>query len=179
MFSLAFVGVGEWSSLSDTVHWIVDKTFRKFKAGGAWACTCERRRKFVTQIHADLVFRACILFLSGPEKGVIAKGVFLLEEESLESLKSRNSLEFPENGRILLCFPQSGSSLESLLNSLNSLEPLENGLFRKDAFSKRPPFPNLLRRDASPLLDLRKLELHNFLWFKLGVCVTKAELAVA
>ena len=40
-------------------------------------------------------------------------------EESLESLKSLNSLESPENGRILLCCPQSGSSLESL-ESLNS-----------------------------------------------------------
>ena len=55
---------------------------------------------------------------SGPEKGVITKGVFSLEE-SLESLDSLKSLE---NGRILLCFPQSGGSLESL----NSLE---SGLF--------------------------------------------------
>ena len=62
--------------------------------------------------------------LSGPEKGVITKGVFS-PEESLESLESLNSLESPENGRILLCFPQSGGSLESL----NSLESLENGLF--------------------------------------------------
>ena len=43
-----------------------------------------------------------------------------------------------ENGRILLCFPQSGGSLESL----SSLESLETGLFWKDAFSKRPLFPN-------------------------------------
>ena len=34
----------------------------------------------------------------GPEKGVITKGVFSLEE-SLESLKSLNSLESLENGR--------------------------------------------------------------------------------
>ena len=61
------------------------------------------------------------LHWSGPEKGVITKGVFSLEE-SLESLKSLESLE---NGRILLCFPQSRASLESL----NSLESLENGLF--------------------------------------------------
>ena len=65
--------------------------------------------------------------LSGTEKGVITKGVFSLEE-SLESLKSLNSLESLENGRILLCFPQSGGSLKSL-ESLNSLESLENGLF--------------------------------------------------
>ena len=65
--------------------------------------------------------------LSGPEKGVITKGVFSLEE-SLESLKSLDSLESLENGRILLYFPQSGGSLKSL-ESLNSLESLENGLF--------------------------------------------------
>ena len=65
---------------------------------------------------------------TGPEKGVITKGVFSPEEESLESLKSLDSLESLENGRILLCFPQSGGSLESL-ESLNSLESLENGLF--------------------------------------------------
>ena len=64
---------------------------------------------------------------SGPEKGVITKGVFSLEE-SLESLKSQNSLESLENGRILLYFPQSGDSLRSL-ESLNSLESLKNGLF--------------------------------------------------
>ena len=40
--------------------------------------------------------------ISGPEKGVITKGVFSLEE-SLESLKSLNSLESLKNGRSLLC----------------------------------------------------------------------------
>ena len=35
------------------------------------------------------------------------------------------TLKSLENGQILLCFPQSGGSLESL----NSLESLENGLF--------------------------------------------------
>ena len=64
-------------------------------------------------------------FCSGPEKGVITKGVFSLEE-SLESLKSLNSLESLGNGRILLYFPESGDSLKSL-ESLNSLESLENG----------------------------------------------------
>ena len=62
--------------------------------------------------------------VSGPERGVITKGVFSLEE-SLESLKSLDSLESLENGRILLYFPESGGPLESL----NSLESLENGLF--------------------------------------------------
>ena len=65
--------------------------------------------------------------LSRPEKGVITKGVFSLEE-ALESLKSLDSLKSLENGRILLHFPQSASSLKSL-ESLNSLESLENGLF--------------------------------------------------
>ena len=64
------------------------------------------------------------LTLSGPEKGVITEGVFSFEE----SLESLNSLESLENGRSLLCFPQSGGSLKSL-ESLNSLESLENGLF--------------------------------------------------
>ena len=64
---------------------------------------------------------------SGPEKGVITKGVFSLEE-SLESLQFLNSLESLENGWILLSFLQSGGSLEPL-SSLNSLESLENGLF--------------------------------------------------
>ena len=70
---------------------------------------------------------------SGPEKGVITQGVFSLEK----SLESLNSLESLENGRILLCFPESGGSLESL----NSLESLENGLFCKDPFSQKTPFP--------------------------------------
>ena len=64
---------------------------------------------------------------SGPEKGVITKGVFSLEK-SLQSLKSLDSLESLENGRNLLSFPQSETSLETL-ESLNSLESLENGLF--------------------------------------------------
>ena len=64
---------------------------------------------------------------SGPEKGVITKGVFSLEK-ALESLKSLDSLESLENGRNHLSFPQSGGPLETL-ESLNSLESLENGLF--------------------------------------------------
>ena len=62
--------------------------------------------------------------ISGPEKGVITKGVFSLEK----SLESLNSLESLENGRNLLSFPQSENSLETL-ESLNSLESLENELF--------------------------------------------------
>ena len=83
------------------------------------------------------------------EKGVITKGVFSLEQ-SPESLKSPNSLESLENGRILLCFPESGGDLESLefLDSLETLETLENGLFRKTPFfptkadirTKKPDF---------------------------------------
>ena len=45
--------------------------------------------------------------MTGPEKGVITKGVFSLDEslESLESLKSLKSLEPLGNGRVLLCYP--------------------------------------------------------------------------
>ena len=58
--------------------------------------------------------------LSGPEKGVITKGVFSFEE-SLESLKSLNSLESLE----LLCLGFSKNS-----ESLTSLEiSTKNGLF--------------------------------------------------
>ena len=60
-------------------------------------------------------------FFSFSKKGIIAKGVVSLEE-SLESLKSLNSLVSLENGRIPLCFPESGGSLESL----ESIESLEN-----------------------------------------------------
>ena len=56
---------------------------------------------------------------SGPEKGVITKRVFSLEE-ALECLKSLHSVEPLENDRIVLYFPKSGGSLESL-NSLESL----------------------------------------------------------
>ena len=51
--------------------------------------------------------------VSGPEKGVIMKGVFWLEQ-SLESLTSPNSLRSLENGRILICFLHFGGSLECL-----------------------------------------------------------------
>ena len=58
------------------------------------------------------------------KKGSLRKGSFQ-SLESLESPKSLDSLESLEYGRILLCFPQCGGSLESL----NSLECLEYGLF--------------------------------------------------
>ena len=51
--------------------------------------------------------------LSGLEKGVITKGVFSLEK-SLQPLKSLNSLESLENGRILLYFSESEDSLKCL-----------------------------------------------------------------
>ena len=66
-------------------------------------------------------------FTSGSEKGVIMKGVFSLEE-SLEALKPLNSRESLGNGQILLCFPQSGGSLE-VLESRYSLQSLQNGFF--------------------------------------------------
>ena len=62
--------------------------------------------------------------LSGPENGVITKGVFSLEE-SLESLKSLNSLESLENGRVLHSL---GFSKVSRISNF-SLESPENGLF--------------------------------------------------
>ena len=73
---------------------------------------------------------------SGPEKRVITKGVFSLEK-SLESLKSLDSLESLRYGRILLCFPLSGGSLESL-ESLNSLESLEKDFSERPLFQKTP-----------------------------------------
>ena len=88
------------------------------------------------------------LQISGPEKGVITKGVFSLEE-SLEPLKSLNSLESLENGRVLLSFPQSGGSLKSL-ESLSSLESLENATSLKRPLFQRTPFSepeNLARND--------------------------------
>ena len=60
------------------------------------------------------------------KRGHYERGLFT--EESLESL---NSLESLENCRILLCFPQSGRSLESLVSLRIS---------RKSTFLKRPRF---------------------------------------
>ena len=54
--------------------------------------------------NSQIATRIFSCILSGPEKGVITKGVFSLEE-SLDSLKSPASLESLENGHILLCFP--------------------------------------------------------------------------
>ena len=83
-------------------------------------------------------------------------------EESLESLKFRISLESLENGRILLCFPQSGSSLESQ-ESLNSLESLEKGLFLKRPLFQKTPFsePNSELAGSGPIP--KKRDLVNFL----------------
>ena len=55
------------------------------------------------------------------EKGLSTRGISTISNISRFSRIS-------ENGRILLCFPQSGGSLESI-NFLNSLGSLENGLF--------------------------------------------------
>ena len=75
-------------------------------------------------------------YLAQPEKGVITKGVFSLEK----SLESLNSLESLGNDPILLCFPQSGDSLESR----HSLKSLENGHFEKTPFPKDPFFRSRL-----------------------------------
>ena len=73
------------------------------------------------------------------ETGLFTGGI------SRSSKFSRDSLESLENGRILLCFPQSGGSLESLkslkaLKPLNSLESLEYGLFLKIPLVQKTPF---------------------------------------
>ena len=61
--------------------------------------------------------------MPGPEKGIITRGVFSLEE-SLESL---------DDGRILLCFPHSGGFLESLESLKWTF--LKRPLFQKTPFS--------------------------------------------
>ena len=66
----------------------------------------------------------------GPEKGVITKGVFSLEE----CLHSLSSLESLANGRILLCFPKSGGF------SRFSRISKDSRISRKWAFLKRPLF---------------------------------------
>ena len=63
----------------------------------------------ISLLHGSVAY----MLNSGPDKGIITKGVFLLEE-SLESLKSLDFLESLENGWILLCFPESAGSPESL-----------------------------------------------------------------
>ena len=66
----------------------------------AFVCTCFTLGQGCLRALFGKIF-------SGPEKGVITKGVFSFEE-SLQSLNSLNSLESLENGRILLCFPHFG-----------------------------------------------------------------------
>ena len=95
-------------------------------------CTRELKSKTIRSVSVSVIFGK----LSGPEKGVITKGVFSLEE-SLESLKSLKSLESLQNGRLLLYFPESGGSLK-FLESLNSLESLEMDFSEKTPFPKDP-----------------------------------------
>ena len=120
--------------LRETAEGREQKTYRgeggqkRFSVGGLLARFCPPPPLFAPP-HLGVLWN-----------GVITKGVFSLEE-SLESLKTLNSLETLDNGRSLLYFPLSGGSQESL-ESLNSLESLENGLFWKDPSSKRPPFLN-------------------------------------
>ena len=91
----------------------------------------------------DKSLRGTLHCVNRGEKGVITQGVFSVEE-SLNSPKRLNSLESLENGQIILCFPQSGGSLESL-NSLESLGVMD---FSEEPFSKRPLFPNPSKRVA-------------------------------
>ena len=87
---------------------------------------------FLVVSLAGMVIMLLILIKSiGTEKGSLRKGVFSVEA-SLESLK--NSLDSLENGRTLLCFPESGGSLESL----NSLEPLETDFLKRPLFQTTP-----------------------------------------
>ena len=73
--------------------------------------------------------------MSGPEKRVITKEVFSLEE----SLESLNSLESLEHGRILLYFTEFGDSLKSLEFSKFS-RISRKWTFLKDPFSKKTLF---------------------------------------
>ena len=80
---------------------------------------------------------------SGPEKGVITKGVFSLEK-ALESLKFLDPLEFLENGRNLLCFPQSGGfSKISRISKFSRISTkwtfLKRPLFQKTPFPEPEP----------------------------------------
>ena len=58
------------------------------------------------------------------ERGLFTGGISRISK----ALKSLNYLESLENGRIRLCFPQSGCMPESL-ESLTSVESQENGFF--------------------------------------------------
>ena len=81
-------------------------------------------------------FQACVLSaINMSRERKKGPRVFSLEE----SLESLNSLKSLENGRILLCFPESWGSLESL-ESQNSLESLEIDFSEKTPFPKDPFF---------------------------------------
>ena len=79
------------------------------------------------------------LLFSG--KGVIAKGVFSLEE----SLKSLNPLESLRNGQILLSLPQSGALSKKWTS-------LKGSLFQKTPFFRTR---NTLFPSKSPADELR------------------------
>ena len=91
----------------------------------------------------------------GPESGVITKKVFSsrISESSKIFLDPLESLE---NGRILLCFPESEGFLESL-------EPLFSGIPRKWTLLKRPlskrPNPKNTRHPKHPLRQKHGLPL--------------------
>ena len=119
----------------------------------------DRRQSFKRfwQPHSrplDLEARSQASPFSGPQKGVITKGVFSLKE----SLEALNSLESLGNGRILLYFPQARGSLESLY----ALESQENGL------SEKTPFPNKKFR-TRPFIQ-RKMEHQEMDMFGVKMC---------
>ena len=76
-------------------------------------------------MHLRRIFDACwnLPPFGTGKKGHYERGLFTGGISRISKIS-----KFSRNGRILLCFPQSGGSLESL-ESLNSLESLENGLF--------------------------------------------------
>ena len=65
-------------------------------------------------------------FFGTGKRGHYERGLFTGEISRISKISKFARIS--RNGRILLCFPQSGGSLESL-ESLHSLESLENGPF--------------------------------------------------
>ena len=76
----------------------LEKERRSLRSIISHNCIVGQNNETATAMNLLLNLGASFL-LSGPEKGVITKGVFS-PEESLESLRSLSSLESLENGRI-------------------------------------------------------------------------------
>ena len=100
----------------------------------------------------NTAFHNSIQGQSGPEKGVIAKGVFSLAE-SLESPKSLDFIESLENGRILHGFPQSGNF------SRNSRISKSSRISRKSTFLKRRLFQKTPFSEPEPISSWNVVQL--------------------